>query len=238
VVLAFEVFVTHKIGAHKALDLPVPWLEVAANAAGILDPQQRPVVRVLDTNFFRHRPCKACGSTAGSQAEANHLKLLAREAQWRDEEARRKAEQAAIRQAVPARLRPEPELPPCWITTREPGYRMYRAPLLVTVLGVPLFVHPSLLPNRLLCEMDGTRYVLQQAALRIHHADGREEYASGRLGALLSDLLMERLPVTPEAGPLLEDVRRLVTAEQRERSKPTAPAGAPPPRQPRLWDEL
>ena len=81
---------------------------------------------------------------------------------------------------------------------------MFRAPLLVTVLGVPLLVHPSLLPNRLLCETPGTRYVFQQSALRLQHADGREEYASGRLGGLLSDLLMERLPVAPEAGPLLD----------------------------------
>ena len=116
VVLAFEVFVTHEIGVRKALDLPVPWLEVAANAAGILDPQRRPVVRVLDTNFFRHRPCKACGSTAGSQAEANHLRRLAREAQWREEEAWRQAERAVSRQTLPSRLRPEPETPPCWIT--------------------------------------------------------------------------------------------------------------------------
>ncbi|WP_407572967.1 hypothetical protein [Deinococcus altitudinis] len=26
---------------------------------------------MLDINFFRHRLCKACGSTAGSHAEAN-----------------------------------------------------------------------------------------------------------------------------------------------------------------------
>lgn len=31
VVLAFEVFVTHAIGARKALDLPVPWLEVESD---------------------------------------------------------------------------------------------------------------------------------------------------------------------------------------------------------------
>jgi hypothetical protein len=243
VVLAFEVFVTHEIGVRKAQNLSVPWLEVAANAAGILDPRQCPVVRVLDTNFFRHRPCKACGSTAGSLAEASHLRLLTREAQWREEEAQRQAEQAALRQAVPSPLRPKPELPPCWITTREPGYRMYRAPLFVTVLGVPLLVHPSLVPNRLLCEVAGTRYVLQQAALRVHYADGREEYASGRLGTLLSELLMERLPVALEAAPLIEDVRRLVTAEQCEKPKLVAPAEAPPdetlrPRQPSLWDEL
>jgi len=101
VVLAFEVFVTHEIGVRKAQDLPVPWLEVAANAAGILDLQKRPVVRVLDTTFFRHRPCKACGSTAGCQTEVNRLRLLAREAQWREEEARRQAEQEAARQAQP-----------------------------------------------------------------------------------------------------------------------------------------
>jgi hypothetical protein len=44
----------------------------------------------------------------------------------------------------------------------------------------------------------------------LQHADGRKEYASGRLGQLLSDLLMVRLPVAPGAGPLIENVRRLI----------------------------
>ena len=84
--------------------------------------------------------------------------------------------------------------------------------------------------------MSGIRYALQQAALRVHHADGREEYASGRLVTLLSDLLMEHLPVAPEAeaGPLLEDVRRLVTAEQRTELPFVSPAKAPLRRQPSL----
>ena len=72
----------------------------------------------------------------------------------------------------------------------------------MTVLDVPLLVHPSHW-CRLLCETPGTRCVLQ-------HADGRKEYASGRLGQLLSDLLMVRLPVAPGAGPLIENVRRLI----------------------------
>jgi hypothetical protein len=100
--------------------------------------------------------------------------------------------------------------------------------------------------------------------LSVRHADGREEYASGRLGALLSDLLTGRLPVAPEAEPLLEDVRRLVTAERREqprqavvdagplsgqaqrqltthqleKPRPAASMNAPLLQQPGLWDEL
>jgi hypothetical protein len=98
----------------------------------------------------------------------------------------------------------------------------------------------------------------------VHHADGREEYTSGRLGALLSDLLTGRLPAASEAGPLLEDVRRLVTAEQGkkprqavvdagplsgqaqcqltthqlEKPRPAASMNAPLLQQPGLWDEL
>ncbi|GGJ79047.1 hypothetical protein GCM10008939_23610 [Deinococcus aquiradiocola] len=136
---------------------------MAAHTVGILDLQKRPVVRVLDTTFFRHRPCNACGSTstAGRQTEVNRLRLLAREAQWREEEARRQAEQEAARQAQPSRLRPEPEAPPCWITMCEPRSEVYRAPLFVTVFGVPLLVPPLLIPDRLLCEVAGTRSVLQ-----------------------------------------------------------------------------
>ncbi|MDL2345530.1 competence protein CoiA family protein [Deinococcus sp. MIMF12] len=73
VVLAFEVYVTHEVGGEKALGLPVPWLEVAANPAGVQNLEKKPTVRVLDTNLFRHRPCRACGQSAGSRAEAEHL---------------------------------------------------------------------------------------------------------------------------------------------------------------------
>lgn len=58
--------------------------------------------------------------------------------------------------------------------------------------------------------------MLQQAALRVHYTDGREERACGRLGALRNDLLTERLPVAPESWPPPKEVRPLITVEQCE----------------------
>ena len=219
VIFAFEVYFTHEVSGEKALALQVPWLEVAANPAGVAHPEKPPAVRVLDTNLFRHRPCKACGSQAGSKAEAEQLKLLAKEAQWRlEEEARKKAKaehrehKRAGRRGTLLSLRTEGEPPPSWITAREQRYVNYRAPLFVTVRGCPLLVHPHLLPELSLCHAPEGIYKLKGYALHLVNHSGQESYASARLGELLTDLLAGRRVALPESLLLLEDVRRVVEA--------------------------
>lgn len=236
VIFAFEVYVTHEVSGEKALGLQVPWLEVAANLAGVAHPDRPPAVRVLDTNLFRHRPCKACGSQAGSKAEAEQLKLLAKEAQWRlEEEARRKAEaehreqQRTGRRGTLLSLRTEGEPPPSWITPREPKYVNYRAPLFVTVRGCSLLVHTHLLPELSLCLAPEGTYKLKGYALHLISHNGQESYASARLGELLTDLLAGRREALPEADSLVEDIRRIVeTLEEGGR------AAKPEVAQPRL----
>ena len=222
VIFAFEVYVTHEVSGEKALGLQVPWLEVAANPAGVAHPEKPPAVRVLDTNLFRHRPCKACGSQAGSRAEAEQLKLLAKEAQWRlEEEARKKVEAERREQERSGRrgtllsLRTEGEPPPSWVTAREQRYVDYRAPLFVTVKGCPLLVHPHLLPELSLCHAPEGTYKLKGYALHLVSHDGQESYASARLGELLTDFLAGVREASPEAVALVEEVRQLVgTLEQ------------------------
>lgn len=216
-VFAFEVYVTHEVSGEKALALQITWLEVAANAAGVMHPEKPPAVRVLDTNFFRHRPCKACGSQAGSKAEAEQIKLLAMEAQWRAEEearkkaaAERRAQDLAERKAAFSSLRTEGEPPISWITAREPRYVSYRAPLFVTVRGYPLLVHPHLLPATTLCVAPEGIYRFGGYALYYIDHKGQERYASARLGELLTDFLNSVREPMPEALHLVEEVRQLI----------------------------
>lgn len=238
VIFVFEVYVTNEVSGEKALALQVPWLEVAANPAGVAHPEKPPAVRVLDTNLFRHRPCKACGSQAGSKAEAEQLKLLAQEAQWQLEEqarkkveAKRREQEKAGRRGTLVSLRTKGEPPPSWITAREQRYVDYRAPLFVTVKGCPLLVHPQLLPEFSLCHtLEGT-YKLKGYALRLVSPDGQESYASARLGELLTDLLAGRKEAALEAELLIEDVRRAVEAIEKEAQ---ANKAHPEPMQPRL----
>ena len=236
VVFAFEVYVIHEVSGEKALALQVPWLEVAANPAGVAHPEKPPAVRVLDTNLFRHRPCKACGSQAGSRAEAEQLKLLAKEAQWRlEEEARKKAEaerreqEKAGRRGTLVSLRTKGEPPPSWVTAREQRYVDYRAPLFVIVKGCPLLVHPQLLPELSLCHAPEGTYKLKGYALHLVSHDGQQSYASARLGELLTDFLTGRREASPEAGCLVEDVRRIVeTLEEAMRPSKTNPEATQP----------
>ena len=238
VIFAFEVYVTHEVSGEKALGLQVPWLEVAANPAGVAHPEKPPAVRVLDTNLFRHRPCKACGSQAGSRAEAERLKLLAKEAQWRlEEEARKKAnaerreQERAGRRGTLLSLRTKGEPPPTWVTAREQRYVDYRAPLFVTVKGCPLLVHPQLLPELSLCRAPEGTYKLKGYALHLVSHDGQQSYASARLGELLTDFLAGRREAAPEAESLIDDVRRVVEAIEKEAQ---AKKAHPEPTQPRL----
>jgi len=224
VVLAFEVFVTHAVGATKALTLKVPWLEVSANPAGVLQAHKRPTVRVIDTNLYRHRPCKVCGTQAGSNAEAAQLKLLAQEAAWREDEARRNAEQAEQRRADEARqFSHTAQTPHAWITAFTPQLAAYRAPLYVTVQGRRLLVHPSLLPSVIISETPAGRYIFQNHALRFLPASGAEQYASARLGFVLDHLLMGLLPATVQAEELLTQVRAVLAEEPRGTSLPRWP---------------
>lgn len=107
VTVAFEVYVTHAVDPQKAAALSVPWFEVSARTALLLDPHQPPKVQVLDTNIFSFRPCKQCGNRAGSAAQAAHTELLAREQRFREEalqmarerEERERREREQVREA-------------------------------------------------------------------------------------------------------------------------------------------
>lgn len=96
VVVAFEVYVTHAISGEKASALSIPWFEVSGHSSlhdGV------PCVNVLDTNIFSFRPCKKCGNSTTSYAEAELLKRQEREAALAAE----RAKEEAARQAAKAR---------------------------------------------------------------------------------------------------------------------------------------
>ena len=216
VVLAFEVYVTHAVGAEKAAGLDVPWLEVAENPQVLLDRQHPPRVTVRDTNLFRHRPCRACGQAAASHAEAAKERLLAHEEQLREQAARQaetRQREAAVLKALRARPEVVVEYPAFWITPFTPGLDAFRAPQRVRVLGLTFLVHPTLLPTLRLCEDARGRYELRDHALRFVGADGRVEYANDRLGVLLGELLTFRRPPHPDAEALLTRLRSLVGVE-------------------------
>lgn len=213
-VLAFEVYVTHAVGSVKALSLPVPWLEVSAGAAGVLDPHTRPTVRVRDTNLFRHRPCRACGSTASSQAEVEHQRLLAQETAWREAAAQRELARRAVTPSPrsPATSRPTPRRPETWVTPVTPAFVAYRTPLFITVQGVQLLLHTSVMGEVTISQPPQGQYVFRRHTLWFVPPNGSGAPTSVLIGPLIEQLLRGTLPVTAQGAQLLTQVRSVLAA--------------------------